>query len=65
MWEMAKICGKQLNYLTNGLINCEMIYRFVKWLKIWELAQIYQARLKNLRYGISMSKLLKYDLDVW
>ena len=24
MWEMAKICGKWLNYLTNGLINWEM-----------------------------------------
>ena len=23
MWEMAKICGKWLKYLTNGLINWE------------------------------------------
>ena len=65
MWEMAKISGKWLNYLTNGLINCEMIYRYGKWLKFWELAQIYGAWLKYLRCGISMSKLLKYGLDVW
>ena len=24
MWEMAKICGKWLKYLANGLINWEM-----------------------------------------
>ena len=33
MWEMAKICGKWLKYLTNGLINREMTQRFGKWLK--------------------------------
>ena len=65
MWEMAKIFGKWQNYLTNGLINFEMISRFGKWLKFWELAQIYGALLKHLRYGISMSKLLEYGLDVW
>ena len=32
MWEMAKICGKWLKYLTNGFINWEMSYRFGKWL---------------------------------
>ena len=30
MWEMAKICGKWLKYLTNGLINWEMTQRFEK-----------------------------------
>ena len=30
---MAKIYGKWLKYLTNGLINCEMTQRFGKWLK--------------------------------
>ena len=33
MWEMAKICGKWLKYLTNGLINCKTTQRFGKWLK--------------------------------
>ena len=51
MWEMAKVCGKWLKYLKNGLINCEMIQRFEKWLKFLELGQIYGARLKYLRYG--------------
>ena len=36
MWEMAKICGKWLKYLTNKLIMWELTYRFVKWLKyLW------------------------------
>ena len=35
MWEMAKICGKWLKYLANGLINQEMTQRFGKWLKFW------------------------------
>ena len=45
MWEMAKMCGKWLKYLTNGLYNWEMTERFVKWLKylgnslyIWDTA---------------------------
>ena len=33
MWEMAKICGKWLQYLANDLINWEMTQRFGKWLK--------------------------------
>ena len=33
MWEMAKISGKWLKYLTNGLINWELTQRFGKWLK--------------------------------
>ena len=65
MWEMAKICGKWLKYLANGLINQEMTQRFGKWLKFWEMAQIYGALLKYLRSGICMSKLLKYGVDVW
>ena len=65
MWEMAKIYRKWLNYLTNGLINFEMIQRFGKLLKFWKLAQIYDALLKYLKYGISMYKILKYGLDVW
>ena len=31
VWEMAKICGKWLKYLANGLINQEMTQRFGKW----------------------------------
>ena len=38
MWEMAKICGKWLKYLTNGLINWERTQRFGKWLKYFEKA---------------------------
>ena len=45
MWEMAKISGKWLKYLTHGLINWEMTQRFGKWLKhlgngldIWDRA---------------------------
>ena len=33
LWEMAKICGKWLKYLTNGLIMWEMTQRLGKWLK--------------------------------
>ena len=33
MFEMAKICGTWLKYLTNGLINWEMTQRFGKRLK--------------------------------
>ena len=33
LWEMAKICGKWLKYLTNGLIMWEMTQSFGKWLK--------------------------------
>ena len=33
MWEMAKICGKWLKYLTNGVNMCELTQRFGKWLK--------------------------------
>ena len=57
MWEMAKICGKWLKYLTNGLINWEMTQRFRKLRKYFEMAQIYEARLKYLRYGISMLQM--------
>ena len=45
MSEMAKVCGKWLKHLTNGLINFEMTQRFGKWLKyfrngldIWGMA---------------------------
>ena len=34
MWEMAKICGKWLKYLVNGLINLG------NDLEIWEMAEI-------------------------
>ena len=57
MREMAKICGKWLKYLTNGLINWEMTQRFVKWLKYFEIAQIYEARLKYLRFGINLLQM--------
>ena len=33
MWDMAKICGKCLKYLTIGLNMCEMAYICAKWLK--------------------------------
>ena len=33
MWEMAKICLKWLNYLSNSLNNWEMTQRFGKWQK--------------------------------
>ena len=62
---MTNVCGKWLKYLKNDLINYEMIQRFGKFLKFWELGWIYGARLKYLRYGISMCKLLIYGLDVW
>ena len=32
MWEMAKIFGKWLKYLTNGLNMWEMTQRFGNWL---------------------------------
>ena len=33
IWEMAKICLKQLKYLTSGLYMWEMTQRLGKWLK--------------------------------
>ena len=33
MWETAKICGKWLKYLTNGVNMWELSQRFGKWLK--------------------------------
>ena len=54
MWDMAKICVKCLKYLRNGLKMWEMTYRFGKWRKCLEMAQIYGAYLKHLRNGISM-----------
>ena len=33
MWEMTKICGKWLKYLTNGINMWELTQRFGKWLK--------------------------------
>ena len=33
LWEIAKICGKWLKYLINGLNMFEMTYIFGKWLK--------------------------------
>ena len=38
MWEMAKICGKWLKYLTNGLLNWERTQRFGEFLKYFEKA---------------------------
>ena len=35
MWEMAKICGKWLKYLTKGLNTYEMTQTFGKWLKFF------------------------------
>ena len=33
LWEIAKICGKWLKYLINGLNMSEMTDMFGKWLK--------------------------------
>ena len=33
LYEIAKICGKWLKYLINGLNMCEMTHIFGKWLK--------------------------------
>ena len=33
LWEIAKICGKWLKYLMNGLNMWEMTYIFGKWLQ--------------------------------
>ena len=49
MLEMAKIYGKWLKYLTNGLNMWELTQRF------WEMAYTYEAVLKYFRYGISMT----------
>ena len=50
IWEMAKICGKWLKYLTNGFINWEM--RFGRWLNYfgnglntWFTALVFENRL--------------------
>ena len=48
MWEMAKICGKWLRYLTNGLINWE------NDLKIWEMAKIFGKLLRYMGHGLSI-----------
>ena len=41
LWEMAKICGKWLKYLTNGLINREMTWRFGTYMGHGKMALIY------------------------
>ena len=33
LWEIAKICGKWLKYVMNGLNMWEMTYIFGKWLQ--------------------------------
>ena len=37
MWEIAKICGKRLKYLINGLNMWEMTF-------IWEISQVFEKR---------------------
>ena len=48
MWEMAKICGKWLRYLGNGLINSE------NDLQISEMAKIFGKLLRYIGHGISI-----------
>ena len=41
MWEMAKICGKWLKYLTIGLNS-------------WEMATIFEKGLRDIDHGLSI-----------
>ena len=59
---MTQICGKWLKYMGNGLsiwfkyvgIHLEILGN---GLNIWKMAEIYEARLKYFRYGISMLQM--------
>ena len=48
MWEMAKICGKWLRYLANGLINWE------NDLRIWEISKIFGKLLRCVGHGLGI-----------
>ena len=43
--EIAEICGKWLNYLTNGLNNRKMTYIFGKWLQYLRNGPVFEKRL--------------------
>ena len=38
IFEMVKLCGKWLKFLTKDLNMWRMTERFGKWLNIWEMA---------------------------
>ena len=62
MWEIAKICGKWLKYLTNGLNVFQMTQISGKWPKY------VRKWFKYLTNGLSlweMTEFLKYRLDMW
>ena len=48
LWEMAKIYGKWLKNLTNGLNMCELTSRF------WEMAKIFVKWLKFMVHSLSI-----------
>ena len=48
LWEMAKICGEWLKYLTNGL----KMWR--NDLEIWEMAKIFGKWLRCMGQGLSI-----------
>ena len=45
LWEIAKICGKWLKYLTNGLNMFELTEIFL------EMAKIFGKWLRYMRHG--------------
>ena len=45
---MPKICGKWLNYLTNGLNMFKLAERF------WEMAKIFGIWLRYVAHGLSI-----------
>ena len=48
LWEIAKIYGKWLKYLRNGLNMWELTWRF------WEMAKILVKWLKYMGHGLSI-----------
>ena len=48
LWEIAKIYGKWLKYLTSGLNMWELTYRF------WEMAKIFGKRVRYMGHGLSI-----------
>ena len=48
LWEMAKIYGKWLKYVTNGLNMWALTQRF------WEMAEIFVKWLRYMGHGLSI-----------
>ena len=48
LYEMAKICGKWVKYLTNGFNMWELTKR------LWEMAKIFVKWLKYMGQGLSI-----------